>query len=78
MKWTTNYSAGGVCIIGCSGSRGTAANQLRGPRDLKFDQYGNLEWFNPLGGENGWIWPTDLVVLNNYNVYMCIRNLHEL
>ena len=42
IKWTTNYSAGGICVVGCSGTRGNAANQLRSPRDLKFDQYGNL------------------------------------
>jgi DNA-binding beta-propeller fold protein YncE len=42
MKWTTNYSAGGVCIIGCTGTSGTALNQLNGPRDLKFDRYGNI------------------------------------
>ncbi len=41
-KWTTNYAAGGVCIIGCNGTTGTAAYQLNGPRDLKFDQYGNI------------------------------------
>lgn len=41
MRWTTNYSAGGTCIIGCNGT-GTAPNQLRGPRDLKFDRYGNI------------------------------------
>ena len=42
VKWTTNYAAGGVCIIGCSSTSGTAANQLYGPRDLKFDRYGNI------------------------------------
>ena len=42
MKWTTNYAAGGVCVIGCSGTAGNAVNQLRGPRDLKFDRYGNI------------------------------------
>ncbi|CAF3457961.1 unnamed protein product [Rotaria socialis] len=42
MKWTTNYAAGGVCIIGCTGTTGVAATQLRGPRDLKFDRYGNI------------------------------------
>ncbi len=42
MQWTTNYAAGGICILGCWGIAGTAANQLSGPRDLKFDKYGNL------------------------------------
>jgi hypothetical protein len=42
VKWTTTYSAGGVCIIGCTGTSGTALNQLNGPRDLKFDRYGNI------------------------------------
>ncbi len=41
MQWTTNYTAGGVCIVGC-GATGTGANQLFGPRDLKFDSSGNL------------------------------------
>jgi hypothetical protein len=42
MKWTTNYAAGGVCVIGCNGTSGAAATQLNGPRDLKFDRYGNI------------------------------------
>ena len=42
MKWTTNYAAGGVCIIGCTGTSGTALNQLNGPRDMKFDRDGNI------------------------------------
>jgi len=42
MKWTTNYTAGGICVVGCSGSVGNAVNQLRTPRDVKFDRYGNL------------------------------------
>ena len=42
VKWTTNYTAGGVCIVGCSGVAGTGANQLNGVRDLKFDSHGNL------------------------------------
>ncbi|CAF3592560.1 unnamed protein product [Rotaria sp. Silwood1] len=42
VKWTTNYAAGGVCIMGCTGTTGTAANQMRGPRDLKFDRHGNI------------------------------------
>lgn len=42
MKWTTNYTAGGVCIAGCTGSTGTGAKQLDNPRDLKFDLSGNL------------------------------------
>ena len=42
VKWTTNYSVGGVCIIGCTGTSGTAATQLNGPRDLKFDRHGNI------------------------------------
>ena len=41
-KWTTNYAAGGTCIIGCTGIAGNAVNQLNGPRDLKFDRYGNI------------------------------------
>ena len=42
MKWTGNYSAGGTCVVGCSNTTGAASYQLLGPRDLKFDQYGNL------------------------------------
>ena len=42
MKWTGNYSAGGTCVVGCSNTFGPAADQLYNPRDLKFDQYGNL------------------------------------
>ncbi len=42
VKWTTNYAAGGVCIIGCTGTSGTDLYQLNGPRDLKFDRYGNI------------------------------------
>ncbi len=42
MRWTTNYTAGGTCIIACTGTRGTAANQLRDARDIKFDRYGNI------------------------------------
>ncbi|CAF5110420.1 unnamed protein product, partial [Rotaria sp. Silwood1] len=42
MRWTTNYAAGGVCVIGCTGSSGVAVTQLRGPRDLKFDRHGNI------------------------------------
>lgn len=29
-------------MVGCTGTRGSAANQMRSPRDLKFDRYGNL------------------------------------
>lgn len=42
VRWTTNYAAGGVCIVGCTGTSGVAANQLNSPRDLKFDASGNL------------------------------------
>ncbi len=42
VKWTTNYTAGGVCIAGCSNIAGRSATQLYGPRDLKFDSQGNL------------------------------------
>ena len=42
VKWTTNYSAGGVCVVGCTGVAGTGPNQLNGVRDLKFDAQGNL------------------------------------
>lgn len=42
MKWTTNYTEGGICIAGCTGSSGTGAKQLEKPRDLKFDSDGNL------------------------------------
>ena len=42
MKWTYNYSAGGTCVVGCSNSAGSGTDQLSRPRDLKFDQYGNL------------------------------------
>ena len=42
VKWTTNYLTGGVCVVGCTGTRGTGDDQINGPRDLKFDRYGNL------------------------------------
>ena len=42
MRWKQNYTAGGTCIVGCSGNPGTNDNQLNEPRDLKFDRYGNL------------------------------------
>ncbi|CAF1684188.1 unnamed protein product [Rotaria magnacalcarata] len=42
IKWTTNYSMGGICVVGCTGTVGVAANQLDSPRDLKFDAAGNL------------------------------------
>ncbi len=42
VKWTTNYTVGGVCIVGCSYVAGRSATQLNGPRDLKFDSQGNL------------------------------------
>ncbi|CAF3594515.1 unnamed protein product [Rotaria sp. Silwood1] len=42
MKWTTNYTAGGICVVGCTGVSGVAVNQLHTPRDLKFDASGNL------------------------------------
>jgi streptogramin lyase len=41
MRWAPSSDIG-VCIAGCSGSRGTGANQLDGPRDLAFDAYGSL------------------------------------
>jgi len=34
----------------------------------KFDQNGDILWFNIMGSENGWIWPSDLVWLNNGNI----------
>lgn len=42
MRWSPNYSAGGTCIIGCSRVAGNGMSQLRSPRDLKFDRYGNI------------------------------------
>lgn len=42
MKWTDDYSVGGTCIVGCSNTAGSDSDRLRYPRDLKFDQYGNL------------------------------------
>ncbi|CAF4694835.1 unnamed protein product, partial [Rotaria magnacalcarata] len=44
VKWTANYSMGGVCVVGCTGTVGAAANQLDSPRDLKFDAAGNLRY----------------------------------
>jgi len=34
----------------------------------KFDQNGNILWFNIMGSENGWIWPSDLMYLSNGNI----------
>ncbi|CAF3752171.1 unnamed protein product [Adineta steineri] len=42
VKWTTNYTTGGVCVVSCSGIIGSANNELNGPRDVKFDSQGNL------------------------------------
>ena len=42
IKWTTNYATGGVCVVGCTGTLGVAANQFNNVRDLRFDKYGNL------------------------------------
>jgi DNA-binding beta-propeller fold protein YncE len=42
MKWTMNYVAGGVCVVGCTGIAGSSPNYLIGPRDLRFDPSGNL------------------------------------
>ena len=42
VRWTGNYSAGGTCIVGCTGSNGIAATQLKSPRDIKFDASGNI------------------------------------
>lgn len=42
VQWTTNYAAGGTCIVGCTYVAGTGATQLNSPRDLKFDANGNL------------------------------------
>ncbi len=38
VKWTSNYAAGGTCIVGCPGP----GTNLNTPRDLKFDASGNL------------------------------------
>jgi len=42
VKWTMNYTAGGVCVVGCSGSSGKGSTYFTNPRDLKFDPSGNL------------------------------------
>ena len=42
VRWTDDYAAGGTCIVGCTGTTGTGATRLKGPRDLKFDASGNL------------------------------------
>ncbi len=42
VKWTTNYTRGGICVVGCTGNVGVANNQFNTPRDLKFDSQGNL------------------------------------
>ncbi|CAF1347085.1 unnamed protein product [Rotaria sordida] len=46
VKWTTNYTGGGICVVGCTGTGGVGVNQLNGPRDLKFDASGNLYWID--------------------------------
>ncbi len=38
IRWTTNYTAGGTCIVGCGGG----GTKLKSPRDIKFDSDGNL------------------------------------
>ena len=40
-RWNPN-STFGVCIAGCTGTSGTAANQLRAPVSFTFDRYGSL------------------------------------
>jgi len=42
VKWTTNYTRGGICVVGCTGNAGVGNNQFDTPRDLKFDSQGNL------------------------------------
>ena len=42
VRWTSNYATGGTCIVGCTGTTGSGGVQLRSPRDLKFDRYGNI------------------------------------
>lgn len=42
VRWTENYAAGGICIVGCTGTVGLGPTQLYTPRDLKFDASGNL------------------------------------
>jgi hypothetical protein len=42
MRWTRNSTLNGTCIVGCTGSFGSAANEFKVPRDLKFDRDGNL------------------------------------
>ena len=42
MKSTGNSLLSFTCVVGCTGSRGIAANQFANTRDLKFDQEGNL------------------------------------
>ena len=37
------------CLVGCSGSGGSASNQLNSPETLSFDSYGNMfvtDWWN--------------------------------
>ena len=41
VRWEPNARQG-VCIAGCSASRGNGANQLAEPRDVTFDWKGNL------------------------------------
>ncbi|CAF4552232.1 unnamed protein product, partial [Rotaria socialis] len=42
MKWTTNYTIGGVCVVGCSTMAGSSPTHLNSPRDIRFDPSGNI------------------------------------
>lgn len=42
MRWSQNYTAGGVCIVGCTGVAGNGNDQMNRPRNFKFDSSGNL------------------------------------
>lgn len=72
VRWTRNYTAGGECIVGCTGSYGTQANRLYFPRDLKFDASGNL-FVNDQ--RNNRIQKFMLVLLPNCSASMYIHNI---
>ncbi|CAF4615340.1 unnamed protein product [Rotaria socialis] len=42
MKWTTNYTIGGVCVVGCTTIAGSSPTHLNSPRDIRFDPSGNI------------------------------------
>ncbi|CAF3815144.1 unnamed protein product, partial [Rotaria magnacalcarata] len=72
IKWTTNYSMGGICVVSCTGTVGVAANQLDAPRDLKFDAAGNL---NLKPAQQRVLAALDEFVVESVKAWSCLSNI---